>query len=40
MKLVNDYTMKAFKILSNLEISPEAKNIFKNFGENLMKREF
>ena len=40
MKLVNDYTIKAFKILSNLEISPEAKNIFKNFGENLMKREF
>ena len=40
MKLVNDYTMKAFKILSNLEINPEAKNIFKNFGENLMKREF
>ena len=40
MKLVNDYTIKAFKKLSNLEISPEAKNIFKNFGENLMKREF
>lgn len=40
MKLVNDYTIKAFKILSNLEISPEAKNIFKNFGENLMRREF
>ena len=40
MKLVNDYTIKAFKILSNLKISPEAKNIFKNFGENLMKREF
>ena len=40
MKLVNDYTMKAFKTLSNLEISPEAKNILKNFGENLMKREF
>ena len=40
MKLVNDYTIKAFKTLSNLKISPEAKNIFKNFGENLMKREF
>ncbi|PWH11053.1 polyprenyl synthetase [Bacteroidetes bacterium SCGC AAA795-G10] len=40
MKLVNDYTIKAFKRLSNLKISPEAKNIFKNFGENLMKREF
>ena len=40
MKLVNDYTIKAFKTLSNLEISPEAKTLFKNFGENLMKREF
>ena len=40
MKLINDYTIKAFKKLSNLEISPEAKTLFKNFGENLMKREF
>ena len=40
VKLVNDYTIKAFKTLSNLEISPEAKTLFKNFGENLMKREF
>ena len=40
MKLVNDYTIKAFKKLSNLEISAEVKNIFKNFGENLMKREY
>ena len=39
-KLVNDYTIKAFKTLSNLKISPEAKTLFKNFGENLMKREF
>ena len=40
MKLANDYKIKAFKTLSNLEISLDAKNIFKNFGENLMKREF
>ena len=40
VKLVNDYTIKAFKTLSNLEISPEAKTLFKNFGENLMQREF
>ena len=40
MKLINDYTIKAFKKLSNLDISPEAKSLFKNFGENLMKREF
>ena len=34
MKLVNDYTTKAFKTLSNLKSVSEAKNIFKNFGEN------
>ena len=40
MKLVNDYTKRAFKKLSHLNISQDAKNIFKNFGNNLMKREF
>ena len=40
MKLVNDYTIKAFNKLSHLGISQEAKTLFKNFGNNLMKREF
>ena len=40
MKLVNDYTKRAFKKLSHLNISQDAKNIFKNFGNNLMKRKF
>ena len=40
MKLVNDYTKRAFKKLSHLNISQDAKNIFKNFGDNLMKRKF
>ena len=39
-ELVNDYTIKAFKKLSHLNISQDAKNIFKNFGNNLMKRKF
>lgn len=40
IKLVNDYTIKAFNKLSHLGISQEAKTLFKNFGNNLMKREF
>ena len=40
IKLVNDYTIKAFNKLSYLGISQEAKTLFKNFGNNLMKREF
>ncbi len=40
MKLIKDYTIKAFNKLSHLGISQEAKNLFKNFGNNLMKREF
>ena len=40
IKLVNDYTIKAFNKLSHLGISQEAKILFKNFGNNLMKREF
>ena len=40
VKLVNDYTIKAFNKLSRLGISQEAKTLFKNFGNNLMKREF
>ena len=40
MKLIKDYTIKAFNKLSHLGISQEAKTLFKNFGNNLMKREF
>ncbi|MEC7415172.1 MAG: polyprenyl synthetase family protein [Bacteroidota bacterium] len=40
MRLIKDYTIKAFNKLSHLGISQEAKNLFKNFGNYLMKREF
>jgi geranylgeranyl diphosphate synthase type II len=38
-KAIEDFTLKAFKILEKIEISKNKKAILKDFGENLMNRK-
>jgi geranylgeranyl diphosphate synthase type II len=38
-KTIEEYTLRAFKILEKIEISNERKAILKDFGENLMSRK-
>ncbi len=38
-KTIEDYTLKAFKILEKIKISNDKKAVLKDFGENLMNRK-
>jgi geranylgeranyl diphosphate synthase type II len=38
-KTIEDYTLKAFKILEKIKISNDKKAVLKDFGENLMDRK-
>lgn len=37
-KAIEDYTQKAFAILQGMELTPDKKDILREFGESLMKR--
>jgi geranylgeranyl diphosphate synthase type II len=38
-KTIEEYTLKAFEILEQMNISEDKKAVLKAFGENLMKRK-